>query len=655
MSVSSPNSAAANRWQLGYWLIEPAHNRLRPLPTGDAPTQDLPDERTLEPRVMAVLELLLRQSHASGGEPVSDEQLLAEVWPGVAVSDASVYQAIAQLRKALGDSGKPYRYVGRVSGKGYVLLQTPVPLLMEPVSTKAVSVEPTTGATADTATAVTVPSASEHVTQQTGKRWLWVLPALAVIGAVLWWMLRAPAPTTVATEPAIPTPIVVGTDHGSKPESPGWDDYLQGRWLWQQRKPATLTDAADHFRAAIEKDPQLALAYVGLCDVFHFQHLYSDWPLSKVLAQCEPLLREALQREPELGAALASFGLLKLTQNELDAADTFLDRALAREPSNAMAWLWSGQTRARRGDFAAATERMQRAAELDPLSAIIKRSQSHLLMNTGDFVGAQQAFEEALLREPDYADRPLDEIEMRPLTIDRAVAFIQWANRFPDRSAATNPERGVGVQTNLAMVYLALRDLSQADVALKQAEAVAPQHPYVQLTRAVWWRASGNPAEALALLQQRAAQSPHNPFYRQVALLQQAEVTGRDATLQQFEREFPEYQTAITPPLALKHLRTLVSWLWLAPDAQRHPLQPAMQQLLAQSSLPNRMQLQLRLLVGEHEVVSQEWLKLLQAGELPSPADDYFLPEHHPLWRPFPPAAFKQLETNRRKALQKLN
>ncbi|MFZ5843878.1 MAG: tetratricopeptide repeat protein [Pseudomonadota bacterium] len=644
---SAPSPATTARWQLGDWLIEPARNSLRPLTDSEA------GERTLEPRVMAVLELLLRQSHQTSGGPVSDEQLLAEVWPGIAVSDASVYQAIAQLRKALGDSGKPYRYVGRVSGKGYVLLQKPVlqePVLQEPVPVVA---EPS-AAPAEQAPVVS-PTTLEKTSPKLAMRWLWPLPALAIAAGALWWALQSPPPPAVSTEPAPQIPAVAaGTDPGAKPDSPGWDDYLQGRWLWQQRKPAALAEAATHFRAAIEKDPQLALAYVGLCDVFHFQHLYGDWPLSKVLAQCEPLLREALQREPELGAALASFGLLKLTQNELDAADTFLDRALTREPNNAMAWLWSGQIRQRRGDFTAAAERMQRAAELDPLSAIVKRSQSHLLMNTGDFAGAQAAFEEALLREPDYADRPVDEIEMRPLTIERAVAFIQWAKRFPDRSAASNTERGLGVQTNLAMVYLALRDLPNADAALKQAEAVAPQHPYVQLTRAVWQRANGEPHKALQTLQQRAAQSAHNPFYRQVALLQQAELTGADAARQQFEREYPDYQTAITPPLQMSQLRTLISWLWLAPESQRKQLQPAMQEFLTRTALPARMQLQLRLLVGEHEAVSRDWLTLLQAGALPSPADDYFLPEHHPLWRQFPPAAFAQLEANRRSVQQQL-
>ncbi|NQD35891.1 tetratricopeptide repeat protein [Permianibacter sp. IMCC34836] len=682
MIDQTPLPLRPDRWQLGDWLVEPARNVLR-----DADG----NERTLEPRVMAVLELLLAKA-ASGAEPVSDDTLLAQVWPGVAVSDASVYQAIAQLRKALGDSGKPYRYVGRVSGKGYYLMQPAQALAGSTGSFSGDFSNNVNNTTSSISTATpSQPPASPVLDKRTdtaaiapalprSKRYWPLLAAILALTGALGWLVLTHAPTPANPPANQPTAITATTTApnptGANPEtvvianngmnnsgmsnsdahadSPGWDDYLQGRWLWNQRKPEQLNEAASYFRAALAKDPNLALASVGLCDVFHFQHLYGDWPLSKVLAQCEPLLRDALQREPELGAALASFGLLKLTQGELDAAATFLERALTREPDNAMAWLWSGQILQRRGDVAGATERMRRAAELDPLSAIVKRSQSHLLMNTGDFIGAQQAFEEALLLEPDYADRALDEIEMRPLTVARAVAFIQWAKRFPDRSAANQAERGVGVQTNLAMVYLALRDLPQADAALQQAEAVAPQHPYVQLTRAVWWRAKGNPKQALAVLQRRAEQSAQNPFYRQVAMLQQAEVDGQDVARARFEQAFPDYQTAITPPLQLSQLRTLISWLWLAPTSKRHQLQPAMQTFLATSALPFRMKLQLRLLVGEQQAVGREWLALLQNGELPSPADEYFLPEDHPLWRGMDPEIFRQLQQNRAQALQQL-
>lgn len=109
--VSVSDLAASGRpvfWQLGPWQVWPARNLLCG-PDG---------ERVLEPRVMAALERLLE----AGAETLADDQLMAGVWGKQIVSDASLYKVIAELRKALGDASKPYRYIERVSGKGYRLL-----------------------------------------------------------------------------------------------------------------------------------------------------------------------------------------------------------------------------------------------------------------------------------------------------------------------------------------------------------------------------------------------------------------------------------------------------------------------------------------------------------------------------------------------------
>ena len=81
-------------------------------------------ETVVVPKVMSLLLCLAEASP----EPVSQETLFAKVWPDQVVSDSSLYQAIAQLRKALGDTEKTKRYVERVSSKGYRLIK-PVRLI----------------------------------------------------------------------------------------------------------------------------------------------------------------------------------------------------------------------------------------------------------------------------------------------------------------------------------------------------------------------------------------------------------------------------------------------------------------------------------------------------------------------------------------------
>lgn len=53
------------------------------------------------------------------GEVVSIDELLDQVWTGVAVSPDSVYQAVASLRRQLGDDPKQPSYIATVPRQGY--------------------------------------------------------------------------------------------------------------------------------------------------------------------------------------------------------------------------------------------------------------------------------------------------------------------------------------------------------------------------------------------------------------------------------------------------------------------------------------------------------------------------------------------------------
>jgi transcriptional activator of cad operon len=72
----------------------------------------------LEARTMRLL-LCLAQ-HA--GEVVSIEELLNQVWSGVIVSQDSVYQAVASLRRLLGDDPRQPTYIATVPRLGYRML-----------------------------------------------------------------------------------------------------------------------------------------------------------------------------------------------------------------------------------------------------------------------------------------------------------------------------------------------------------------------------------------------------------------------------------------------------------------------------------------------------------------------------------------------------
>jgi TolB-like protein/Flp pilus assembly protein TadD len=101
-------SSDNQRLRIGAWRVDP---------TLDEISRDGTSVK-LEPRTMRLLVCLAE--HA--GQVVSVEKLLDEVWTGVVVTPNSVYQAVAELRRVLGDDPKEPSYVVNVLRRGYRLI-----------------------------------------------------------------------------------------------------------------------------------------------------------------------------------------------------------------------------------------------------------------------------------------------------------------------------------------------------------------------------------------------------------------------------------------------------------------------------------------------------------------------------------------------------
>jgi TolB-like protein/DNA-binding winged helix-turn-helix (wHTH) protein/Tfp pilus assembly protein PilF len=101
--------------QIGDWLVDPRDDSLT---RGS-------ERAKIEPRTMRLLVRLAQ----SPGVVISQEELLESVWAGVVVGTASIYQSMSQLRKVLGDSDDPPRYIETVARKGYRLI---APVLVPP-------------------------------------------------------------------------------------------------------------------------------------------------------------------------------------------------------------------------------------------------------------------------------------------------------------------------------------------------------------------------------------------------------------------------------------------------------------------------------------------------------------------------------------------
>jgi transcriptional activator of cad operon len=99
--------------RIGTWRVNPASAEI----SRDGETA------RLEVRTMRLLLCLAEHT----GEVVSIDDLLNQVWSGVIVSPDSVYQAVASLRRLLGDDAKQPIYIETVTRLGYRLVATVSP------------------------------------------------------------------------------------------------------------------------------------------------------------------------------------------------------------------------------------------------------------------------------------------------------------------------------------------------------------------------------------------------------------------------------------------------------------------------------------------------------------------------------------------------
>jgi TolB-like protein/DNA-binding winged helix-turn-helix (wHTH) protein/Tfp pilus assembly protein PilF len=196
--------------QVGEWIVEPA---LDSISRGG-------ETQKLEPRTMRLLMCLID----SAGTVVSIERLLNEVWAGVIVGSASVYQAVSQLRKILGDTDPEPTYISTVPRKGYRLIAAVRP------------VEPwRRSATADPPTAVT-----PRVRSTGSSRRLWRMAlygvALVAVVSLAWLLLRKPPLAEAAAASIAVLPFVDMT--AEKNDQPFCDGLTEELSNWLSQIPA---------------------------------------------------------------------------------------------------------------------------------------------------------------------------------------------------------------------------------------------------------------------------------------------------------------------------------------------------------------------------------------------------------------------------------
>jgi DNA-binding winged helix-turn-helix (wHTH) protein/tetratricopeptide (TPR) repeat protein len=161
---------------LGAWRVEVTLGRISR--SGDSVR--------IDPRNMKVLQLLASRP----GELVTQAEIETTVWSGLVVTPNSVYQSVAQLRRALGDDRTHPRYIETIARKGYRLIA--------PVSTSPPAPAPEVSSASAPPTIETgsIPPPRSSVVP------IGLAASVAALAAIagLYWIDSGPIPSPVAAE-----------------------------------------------------------------------------------------------------------------------------------------------------------------------------------------------------------------------------------------------------------------------------------------------------------------------------------------------------------------------------------------------------------------------------------------------------------------------
>jgi serine/threonine-protein kinase len=148
--------------------------------------------------------------------------------------------------------------------------------------------------------------------------------------------------------------------------------YLKGRYIWNRRTAENLKKALNYFEEAAQKDPDYALAYVGIADACGLFPVYGAGAPQEYLPRAKGAAEKALALDDSLAEAHASMGLVHYCYfNGMESAKEF-ERAIELNPNYATAHHWYGRlTLVMLGQLDRAMAETKRAYELDPVSSII--------------------------------------------------------------------------------------------------------------------------------------------------------------------------------------------------------------------------------------------------------------------------------------------
>ena len=148
--------------------------------------------------------------------------------------------------------------------------------------------------------------------------------------------------------------------------------YLKGRYYWAKRTKDDLLKAVDSYKRAIDLDPNFALAYAALAEVYNSMAKDPDVAPKDAVPFAKTAATRALELDPMLPEAHSAFGdSLAIYDWNWSDSELELKRAIELDPNISYIHLvYSGSYLGPIGRTNEAVSEAEHAVELEPLSLI---------------------------------------------------------------------------------------------------------------------------------------------------------------------------------------------------------------------------------------------------------------------------------------------
>lgn len=295
---------------------------------------------------------------AKPNQTVSKADILGSVWSDVTVSDESLVQCIADIRRVI---GKDARYI------------------VETVPRAGYRVNLPTQAVTSTSWA---------------KTGVFAAAAVACVAAFIVW------PQTDAST-AQPEHITAELNATLAPETTNTDAYLevlQGRVSANRFSHGESLTAERHFRRAIALDPNYARAYAELGTLLAVR-FENDWTVLVAADQDKSLFyaEKAVALAPDLWLGHYALGRLQSVFANFEAAEAHLEKAMSLQPDNEDARAYLGIVKNFRGDVEGSIAILQPAVQSHPNPPYwYYFGLGHALYNAGRFDEAKEVLQRCL-------------------------------------------------------------------------------------------------------------------------------------------------------------------------------------------------------------------------------------------------------------------